>query len=222
MNNQKEENGEIKHEQPSYEFKISTLGLWGCGKTSLLNELKRKGSFNPHTVTTLGLSFVTVTKVINDEVIRFILFDTSGQEKHRAITTSSYRDMHGTVLVYDLTRRQPSIERLYDDFDEIKERNVNECPIMIVGNKLDLIQEERDQVECNSELKELCGKLNVHSGFLTSAKTHANISEAFQPFFKYIYDTFRNEDTKIKQEPPPIIDGWDHIKRPKKKNCCSS
>lgn len=54
----------------------------------------------------LGIDFSIAKFKLNGLEMRFQLWDTAGQEKYRAITTSYYRRAMGVVLVYDVTKEK--------------------------------------------------------------------------------------------------------------------
>merc|ERR1739840_83555 len=85
---------------------------------------------------------------------------------------------HAFILVYSITSRQ-SIDELrpiYDVILEVKGKEVNNIPIMLVGNKCD---EEK-----NREVHTQYGKSNAEAwlcNFMeTSAKDNTNVKELFQ------------------------------------------
>ena len=67
------------------------------------------------------------------------LWDTSGQEKYKAITVAHYRKALGALIVYDITKRATweNVKHWLDSLMQQAETNI--C-IMLVGNKLDLVE----------------------------------------------------------------------------------
>jgi Ras-related protein Rab-19 len=47
------------------------------------------------------------------------VWDTAGQERFSTITTTYYRQAHGAVIVYDVTRRS-TFEKVRQHFDNCK------------------------------------------------------------------------------------------------------
>ena len=65
----------------------------------------------------------------------------AGQEKYRSIAKTLYRDADGAVLMFDLTRRN-TFENCADWLEDFKLNAKSNCSVMVVGNKLDLVQED--------------------------------------------------------------------------------
>lgn len=69
------------------------------------------------------------------------IWDTAGQEKYRAITVAHYRKALGALIVYDITRRQ-TFENVKFWIDSLLAQSESNICIMLVGNKLDLVEED--------------------------------------------------------------------------------
>ena len=123
---------------------------------------------------TIGVEYGSKTLKINSKYIKLQIWDTAGQESFRAITRSFYRNAHGVILMYDLTR-QESFDNLKDWLREIKQNSDPETVIYVVGNRLDLAEDEREVV---SQIVETWVRENNLDGFCeASAKTAENVSE---------------------------------------------
>ena len=125
---------------------------------------------------TRGVDFLVkkkFIKAINKEV-EFMIWDTAGQEYYDAITRRYYKGACGAVIVFSCVN--------IDSFNAVKswyEKVKAECeviPIMLVMNKIDLIEEyvvsEKDAIALSGELK-----LNL---FKASVKDNVMISEIFE------------------------------------------
>ena len=60
--------------------------------------------FNPQSKSTIGVEFAFKTVNINGNDIKGQIWDTSGEERYRAITSAYYRGSVGAILVYDVTK----------------------------------------------------------------------------------------------------------------------
>jgi small GTP-binding protein len=67
------------------------------------------------------------------------VWDTPGKERYRGVMGAYYGGAHGVVLVYDSTKAQ-TFENLEGWIRDLKEHNVKDAVMMIVGNKCDLSQ----------------------------------------------------------------------------------
>lgn len=62
-----------------------------------------------------------------------------GQEKHRALTQAFYKNALGVFLVYDVTQRS-SFSQLDFYYSEIQNNSSKETQIVLLGNKIDLVE----------------------------------------------------------------------------------
>lgn len=122
-------------------YKIIMIGSSFAGKTSLLFRFV-SDSFDRCYLNTVGVDLKSVTLKIHDTLARVNIWDTTGQEKFKSLTKSYFRNCHGAVAVFDLTKR----DSFYVVEGSIKEFRLN-CPleskdnIVLVGNKVDLVSE---------------------------------------------------------------------------------
>lgn len=159
--------------QASYrEVKVVFLGDGGVGKTSILN---RFYSNQYKTVApTIGASFVTKNINIGEHVISYQIWDTAGQEKYRSIASLYYRDASVAILVYDITNKN-SFEVLKFWRKQLSENGPQNLITVIVGNKMDLVEEE---VVSYQEAKTYADSIGALFR-LTSAKDNKNILDLF-------------------------------------------
>ena len=66
---------------------------------------------------------------------------SAGQERFKAITSAHYRKSLGALLVYDITNEK-SFMNVEKWISEVKEHAEPEIVLMLVGNKIDLCQED--------------------------------------------------------------------------------
>lgn len=76
----------------------------------------------------LGIDFSIAKFKLNGLEMRFQLWDTAGQEKYRAITTSYYRRAMGVVLVYDVTKEKSFLNLHKFWIETAKEVNAEYTP----------------------------------------------------------------------------------------------
>lgn len=163
-----------KTHQPSYDylFKLVIIGQSGTGKSCLLRRYC-ENSFSDSFISTIGVDFQSKQIPVGNNICNLQIWDTSGQERFRTITSSYYRGSKGVVIVYDCQDAN-SIKELDYWLSQAKRYVGEDTPILIVGNKIDLPSQVPAQ-----EVQ----KFAVNHGCLfveTSAKTGINVDEAFQ------------------------------------------
>jgi len=156
------------------EYRIVVVGDGAVGKSALTVRFTN-GTFMAKYEPTIEDSYRKQVEVDGKACILDIL-DTAGQEEYSALRDQYMKTGDGFVLVYSVTslnsfesahRLKTSVYRVKDELEEI--------PIVLVGNKCDLDTERVVSTEEGRKLSELW---NV--GFVeTSAKTNKNINTAF-------------------------------------------
>ncbi|KAH8863320.1 Ras-related protein Rab-2 [Schistosoma japonicum] len=117
-------------------------------------------------------------------LIYFIItFVQAGQESFRSITRSYYRGAAGALLVYDVTRRD-TFNHLASWLQDARQHASPNMVITLVGNKCDL--DARREVK--QEEAEAFARENNLLFLETSAKTGANVEQAFSTTARAIYE----------------------------------
>lgn len=181
--------------------------------------LVRAHSVIPDSTHTIGVEFGTRVVEILGKKIKLQIWDTAGQfvcaptpmrkggpcsfgapvfvcaclcayafrERFRSVTRSYYRGAAGALLVYDVTRRSTYLQLSSWLADTRNLTNPN-IVIMLIGNKADLA----DQRDVSYEEAEAFAKEHGLLFLETSAKTGANIEEAFISSAKIIYKSIQD------------------------------
>eukprot|EP01103_Thecamoeba_quadrilineata_P003553 TRINITY_DN13316_c0_g1_i1.p1 TRINITY_DN13316_c0_g1~~TRINITY_DN13316_c0_g1_i1.p1 ORF type:complete len:209 (+),score=29.80 TRINITY_DN13316_c0_g1_i1:31-657(+) len=154
-------------------FKLLMIGDSGVGKSSLLVRFTDDTYAETYSCT-LSVDFKIRTIMMDGKRIKLQIWDTSGQERFRSITSSYYRGALGVIVVYDVTN-QETFDNVKAWFDEIEKNVSPTVSKLLIGNKSDL---ESERVVSSTTGKELANNLQIP--FLeTSAKTAANVEQAF-------------------------------------------
>jgi len=170
----------------SYLFKYIVIGDTGVGKSCLLLQFTDK-RFQPVHDLTIGVEFGARMVQVDNKQIKLQIWDTAGQESFRSITRSYYRGAAGALLVYDITRRE-TFNHLTRWLEEARQNANPSMVIMLIGNKSDL--DHRRQV--SKEEGEKFAKENGLIFLEASAKTAANVEEAFINTAQKIYENIQN------------------------------
>eukprot|EP01017_Pseudomicrothorax_dubius_P019802 TRINITY_DN2182_c0_g1_i9.p1 TRINITY_DN2182_c0_g1~~TRINITY_DN2182_c0_g1_i9.p1 ORF type:complete len:190 (-),score=34.23 TRINITY_DN2182_c0_g1_i9:295-864(-) len=125
-------------------YKIVIIGDAGVGKTHLLKRYTQ-GEHRKDIIPTIGVEFATkMVTLKNGGRVKAQIWDTAGQERYRAIAKAHYRKAVGALLVYDVTK-PTTFANLEKWLTELKEVAEPDIVIMTVGNKIDLLDENRGQ-----------------------------------------------------------------------------
>ena len=149
-----------------YLFKVILIGDSNVGKTNLLSRFC-EGKFLEDTRPTIGIDHLTYDTTIDQKQISVHFWDTAGQEKYRGLTAAYYKNVHGVVIVYDITARR-SYDNVENWLQQMRELVSNDVCVLLIGNKLDL--EEKRQVP-KDEAQEFAKNEKMFF-FETSAKTN--------------------------------------------------
>ena len=101
-------------------LKVVLIGESKTGKTSIISRYIFN-TFSSVLIPTPGASFTTKTKEIENQNIKFEIWDTAGQEKYRALAKVFYKNSPVIILVYDITSRVTFEELEKNWIPEIKE-----------------------------------------------------------------------------------------------------
>jgi len=106
--------------------------------------------------------------------LNFIIWDIGGQSQFDLNRARFYNGANAAFIVVDRTRPNnlKSIEKWYNEIQKTLKRTI---PVVIVGNKSDLVDEI---VISEEEIKEVANEFGFHY-ILTSALTGENVNDAF-------------------------------------------
>lgn len=186
------------------------------GKTNLLSRFTWN-EFDLESRTTIGVEFSTKNVTVGDKIIKAQIWDTAGQERFRSVTSAYYHGSMGALLVYAVNNRE-SFEKLDRWVTEIREKADPDIQIMLVGNKIDLVD---DRMVSTEEGKAFAEKFQVL--FIeTSAKDTTNVDNAFTEIIEAIYDKKIHKNIDFSNEPQGTIELETRklTTNEKKKGCC--
>ena len=178
-------------------MKICLLGDGGVGKTAIREAYIGK-EFSPNYLQTIGADF-TLRKInINNQEVKTQIWDLAGQPHFKAVRSTFYKATDGAILVFDLTRLATFVNVVNWVTELQNNLQIKEIPIILVGNKLDLLdQESRDHAVITTDQgKMLAEKLSYQISeetmkvpyIETSAKTKVNIETIFKEIVTLVLD----------------------------------
>ncbi|MEW6069776.1 MAG: tetratricopeptide repeat protein [Candidatus Thermoplasmatota archaeon] len=163
--------------------KICLLGDPSVGKTSLIRRYVYD-VFDDKYLTTIGAKITKKVLTLKyrepqpDITLTLMLWDIAGQEDFRSVHSTYFQGADGALIVCDVTRKE-SLENI-DNWVEALHKITGKVPIIILGNKSDLVI----QAAVNEKDLELLSKKFDCKYLLTSAKTGKNVEEAFSTLTK--------------------------------------
>jgi small GTP-binding protein len=164
-------------EEYDFLFKSIVVGDGGVGKTALTLRFS-KGFFTEDYKMTIGVDFHVKTIDLETEEgpirCKLQLWDTGGQERFSSIRPMYYRGSLGAVLVFDLTN-YASFEHLPQWIEEVRANIKNEIPLLLVGNKSDLMDQRTISIK---EINQFTKDFNLYY-METSAKTGDGVGDCF-------------------------------------------
>ncbi|KAI7896069.1 GTP-binding protein [Mucor mucedo] len=172
----------ISEDAYDYLFKIVIIGDSGVGKSNLLLRYT-SDEFMEDSRSTIGVEFATKSLKIDNCFIKAQIWDTSGQERYKAITSAFYRGAVGALLVYDITRK-PSFDHVDQWLKELREHTEENIPLVLIGNKLDLSDVNR---QVSTEIARQYATQSNMLFFETSAYDATNVTDAFETMFEHVY-----------------------------------
>jgi len=160
-------------------MKFIIVGSCTAGKSCILSRFAEK-KFPIHTAPTLGCDFSSTIVKVKDALIRINIWDTAGQEQHRAITKAYFRDSAAAILVYDISKTL-TFDQIPSWLSAVRQNSNNpNITLALCGNKVDLANADPDAREVPRKKGEDFAERNNMQFFETSAKEDINVSYMFQ------------------------------------------
>ncbi len=164
-------------EEYDYLFKSIVVGDGGVGKTALTLRFS-KGFFTEDYKMTIGVDFhvktIAIDAVEGPIRAKLQIWDTGGQERFSSIRPMYYRGSLGALLIFDLTNFA-SFAHLPQWIEEVRANVKTEIPLLLVGNKSDLVEQRAVSLE---EINTFTNDFNLYY-METSAKTGEGVGDCF-------------------------------------------
>ena len=201
-------------------YKVIVIGDTNVGKSSIAHHAIY-GKFEEHEPT-VGYENLFFKIKINDTPMKLDIWDTCGQELYHSLISTYFNDSKIAILVYSIDNKE-SFEHLEKWMDDIKKNADKDIRILLVGNKLDKIE---DRVISSYEVEKFTDDHKIDNFFEASAKEGTNTKEIFIDAAKILYKYYiqggsKNTSKKdnIKLENNKGID-TNEIKEKIRSNCC--
>lgn len=155
--------------------KVITIGTSNVGKTSLLARFVND-SFSSRPETTISVDFFPLNLLVRDLKVRFLFWDTAGQDHMTAIVKTYLRDANLTLFVFDLTDEKSFIDLKHRI--EKEQMVIEDCVCALIGTKFDLFERLPSSArERQLFSQENMNKLAAELGFLGGAHQVSSLSK---------------------------------------------
>lgn len=163
-------------------YKVVVVGDVNVGKTSIVSRYVNNVMDDTY-VPTLGLDYVAKTHCIDDEMVKFQMWDIAGQERFRSLVNSYMKGAHIGIVVYDVTKLSSFhnckvwIDLLNNKYREFLSAgsNADDFVLVLAGNKCDLNSDRQVKTE---DAESFAAGHNAMF-FETSAKTGYQVKDMF-------------------------------------------
>ena len=171
-------------------YKVLLLGNSYVGKTCILLRFS-EDIFKENYDVTIGLNYRIKSMTVENNPIKMQIWDTSGEEKFKAIAKNFYRGAHGVLLVYDICQKNSFLD-VKSWIEQIIENADNDDIVMILcGNKCD---NEKERKISKEEGENLAKNYGIPF-FECSAKNNFNINQIFETMAQKIYSKVGNRQS---------------------------
>ncbi len=148
-------------------FKILVLGDEGVGKTTLIKHYSEK-IFEKDVSPIVGVEFYIKHVDIDGHDYKLQFWDFFNEEKFGSMHTMYYKGASAIFYIFDLSKPE-TIDNYQKYLNKVwDEAKVNKCPVLLIGNKLDLVKDP------NKIDREKYYKLVRQEGFLGYIETSMN------------------------------------------------
>ena len=197
--------------------KVVIVGDTGVGKTCIIERYVHN-TYEGNQKATLVSSYTCKKVNIKEynKTVSLDIWDTAGQEIYRSLSKNFYLNATIGILVYDICNIDTfnSIKEYW--LEQLKESGDKNMILAIVGNKIDLFQNEqipeqeaRDYAKSVGAFYKLCSALN-----------NEGINELVDDLINHFLSTLDNQ-SNIQNNPNDNSDfKLDKKKQEKKKKCC--
>jgi small GTP-binding protein len=166
-----------------YLFKIVLGGEGGVGKTTLLYRLKT-GSFMEDTKMTIGVDFYPHNVKYKGHDVTLQIWDLGGQDRFQFMHQNYCKGAKLGILMYDLSRYS-TVKKLEENWLPIVRTHDAKLPIILIGSKLDLVdQQDAMKLVFDPSLE----SIGAFEHLLISSKTGEGVMQVFDRIAERLVD----------------------------------
>ena len=181
---------EIEKKDSDITIKLLLIGNAYVGKTLIVQKFL-DNTFSKTTMTTIGVDLQYKVLDINGKKVKYLIWDTAGEDRMKTMTYAYYRGCHVVLIVYDVTSKKSfeNVTTWVECVDKFAKSNVLR---ILVGNKTDL---EDTRVISKEEGKKLAEE-NGLKFYEISAKTMNGLVEMFEDVAKEYVQIYEQKAIK--------------------------
>ena len=199
-------------------FNIIALGNSTVGKTSYILKYT-DDCFQQVYLATVGIDFkVKNITLPNNKKCKLHFYDTTGEERFKSISVNTVKNADGILLMYDITNKV-SFEAITGWMSSIEDIKGGNFPIVLIGNKCDLENDEEQGRKVEKEEGEQLAKEYNISFYETSNKKGINIEEPMLDLINRIIEY--KDSIKDKRVEGERLLNNDHRRRDEDASSCS-
>jgi Rho family protein len=120
-------------------IKLTIVGLWGVGKTSVVNSFVGK-DFPSMYIPTIGSNIARKEYKLKDIHIRLNIWDIGGQRSFNPLNPVFFSNLDVAFLIFDLSNPKESLQEIKKMYLKNVSNFSPDCIIYLIGNKSDLIK----------------------------------------------------------------------------------
>ena len=181
---------EIEKKDSDITIKLLLIGNAFVGKTLIVQKFL-DNTFSKTTMITIGVDLQYKVLDINGKKVKYLIWDTAGEDRMKTMTYAYYRGCHVVLIVYDITSKKSfeNVTTWVECVDKFAKSNVLR---ILVGNKTDL---EDKRVISKEEGKKLAEE-NGLKFYEISAKTMNGLVEMFEDVAKEYVQIYEQKAIK--------------------------
>lgn len=180
------------------DYNITLVGPSYVGKTAIVMNLLRNIFLEDYQPTLEDTYCIQL--VVDGESCILHITDTSGMEEYSLMLENQIRNADGILSVFSVDSME-SFDSMNSYLNKVQ--LVSNVPIMLIGNKCDKLEKEK---EVNNHLGEVCAEQYGIPFFTTSAKTGERILYCFHTLVRSIrHSRFQGRSLEVKNKHCCII-----------------
>ena len=161
---------------------IAVLGKGAVGKTSLIFRFINNRCPKEHDPTVED-SYTVKIEVAEGETQEFKILDTAGEEDYQNLMDQWINSAKGFILVYAVNDVE-SLDGIKLIFKRIEKNEANKLPIILVGNKCDIVDKRTVSTQQGKDLAKSIGAEYFETSALNDI--NGNIKTVFNKMAKMI------------------------------------